>query len=553
MGLKIRFVLVLLLGFSLLHAQELPPNNWFNMDSGTENYPGVSIDKTYETLLKGKNSQTVVVAVIDGGVDYQHEDLKSVMWVNEDEIPGNGIDDDKNGYIDDIHGWNFIGGKDGNVGKDNLEVTRIYAKLRKKYKDVGASAISNKEKKDYELYQTVKKEVEPKRENAANQLDQIKTTSSIVNASLEAVDKALDGKELSIDNLNALEVGTDRYLMIGKEILIQTLADQPATSIKAILEDYEEYNAPYIDYYSRQLYLYNPDLDPRPIVGDNYADSSERYYGNNDVKGPNAGHGTHVAGIIAAVRDNDLGIRGVANNVRIMSVRTVPDGDERDKDVANAIRYAVDNGASIINMSFGKGYSWDKNVVDKAVKYAMKKDVLLVHAAGNDKKNSDLNDNFPNDKFEKKGLFGPKRAKNWISVGALTWKGGEDAIAEFSNYGKEEVDVFSPGYEILSTKPEDNYEHESGTSMAAPVTSGVAAVIRSYFPTLTALQVKEIILQSTVKQNHKVIVPGSDTKKSFSEMCKTGGVVNAFEAVKLASKTKGKKKGGSVKASGPKV
>lgn len=239
-----------------------------------------------------------------------------------------------------------------------------------------------------------------------------------------------------------------------------------------------------VEYFSGQYeYGNNPDFDPRSIVGDNYEDSSERYYGNNDVKGPDASHGTHVAGIIAAVRSNELGVKGVADNVRIMSVRAVPDGDERDKDVANAIMYAVDNGATVINMSFGKGYAWDKGVVDKAVKYAQKNDVLMVHAAGNSSQDNDNTANFPNDEYAKKGLFGPKIASNWIEIGALSWKGGENSAANFSNFGKEKVDVFAPGVSILSTTPDQGYESFSGTSMASPVTAGVAAVLRSCFRT----------------------------------------------------------------------
>ena len=252
-----------------------------------------------------------------------------------------------------------------------------------------------------------------------------------------------------------------------------------------------------------------------------------------------------MAGIIAAVRDNDLGIKGVANNVRIMSVRAVPDGDERDKDVANAIIYAVDNGASIINMSFGKGFSWDKEVVDKAVKYAAKKDVLLVHAAGNSSQNTDEEDNFPNDRYEKRGWFRKKMAKNWLEIGALSWKPGENAVASFSNYAKGNVDLFAPGHQINSTTPDQNYQSLSGTSMAAPVTAGVAAVLRSYFPSLTAEQVKEIMMTTVTPVTQKVKKPGhkdGDALVEFSSLSKSGGVVNAYLAVKKAMTVKGKKK-----------
>jgi subtilisin family serine protease len=298
-------------------------------------------------------------------------------------------------------------------------------------------------------------------------------------------------------------------------------------------------------YFKKVAYGYNENFDPRDIVGDNYEDVDQKIYGNNDVEGPDAAHGTHVAGIIAAVRDNEIGVQGIANNVRIMSVRAVPDGDERDKDVANAIRYAVDNGASIINMSFGKGFSWNKNVVDDAIRYAQKKDVLLVHASGNSNKNIDEEDNFPNDVYEKpKGfLFCKKKeAKTWLEVGALSWESGENMIAYFSNYGKKEVDVFAPGMAIYSTVPNDSYQIMQGTSMASPVVTGIAAVLRSYFPKLKAEQVKEIIMQSADPIGTKVKVPGSDELVLLSEISKSGGIVNVYTAVSLASKTKGKKK-----------
>jgi len=279
------------------------------------------------------------------------------------------------------------------------------------------------------------------------------------------------------------------------------------------------------------------------MVDDNYADKNERYYGNNDVKGPDASHGTHVAGIIGAERNNDIGMDGVAAPVKIMAVRTVPAGDERDKDVANAIYYAVDNGASIINMSFGKGYSPDKKVVDDAVKYAARHDVLLVHAAGNDGNEVNSSNNFPTDKYLKRGLFGPKYAPNWIEVGALNWEGGENLAADFSNYSAENVDVFAPGTAIYSTTPDNTYDSYPGTSMAAPMVAGVAAVLRAYFPDLTAEQVKEVIATSTDQQADLMVVqPGSDEKVPFSTLSVSGGVVNLAKAVETAIQTAGKKR-----------
>jgi len=301
-----------------------------------------------------------------------------------------------------------------------------------------------------------------------------------------------------------------------------------------------------LNYFGNKFkYNYNVDFDPRDIVGDNYYNFDDRSYGNNLVEGPDATHGTHVSGIIAAERNNDLGINGVSADARIMVLRAVPDGDERDKDVANAIRYAVDNGAQVINMSFGKGLSPEKSYVDDAVRYAEKNDVLLVHAAGNSSENIDVADNFPNDTYEKaKGFlfWKKKKPKAWISVGAITNSNDENIVATFSNYGDADVDLFAPGQNINSTTPDDTYQIQQGTSMAAPVVAGVAAILRSYYPKLTAVQVKEILLSTTTPLNAMVKQPGSEDLVNFSELSVSDGIVNAKAAFIKASQTKGKKK-----------
>ncbi len=531
---------------STLSAQDSAPDNWFNLDAGEAGVQGVSSDKLYNSLLKNKKGETVIVAIIDSGVDAEHEDLKDIMWVNPGEIAGNGIDDDKNGYVDDIHGWNFIGGKNGNIDKDNLEITRLYRKYHKQFKDATPANLSATDKVLYAKYKKMEKTVEEARQGASEQLAQMESTKLIIMEALDEVAKVLDGKAPNAENINAIAPSDNRSLTVGKNIIQDLLSQgEKFASVDAMKEMYTAEIKGALDYYDTQAnYQYNPDFDPRQsIVGDNYSDQTEKSYGNNDVEGPDAFHGTHVAGIVAAVRGNEIGMNGVANNVQIMSVRAVPDGDERDKDVANAIRYAVDNGASIINMSFGKGYSWNKKIVDDAVRYAEKKDVLLVHAAGNSHENTDISDNFPNDKFEKKKFFGKKEARNWIEVGALSWKGGENAAASFSNYGKKNVDLFAPGTAIYSTTPDNNYGDAQGTSMASPVVAGVAAILRSYYPKLSARQVKSILMESVVPMTQKVVKPGdADTKIPFNQLCVTGGVVNALKAAEKAAKTKGKRK-----------
>ncbi len=521
---------------------------WHMLEPVKDGPVGISVTKVYSNLIKGKSSTPVIVAVIDSGVDVEHEDLKDVTWVNTDEIPDNNIDDDKNGYIDDVNGWNFIGGPDGNVDYDTYEVTRLYGKYKYKFDNADVNKLSKDDKVLYAKWLKWKEECETERKKGESSLQRITEFENRLVNGLDAVNNALDGKPATLDNLQALE-GETEDIMMGKNILLdQITRGQEVTDVaefkKVVLNDMKGEK----DYYKgKALYAYNPDFNPRTVIGDNYEDQREQYYGNNDVEGPDARHGTHVAGIIAATRNNDIGMDGVADNVRIMSVRTVPNGDERDKDVANAIRYAVDNGASIINMSFGKGYSWDEKVVEDAIKYAEKNDVLLVHAAGNSGQNNDTTDNFPNDMYKGKGFLffkgKTKNYKNWLEIGALNYQNGENLSAPFSNYGAKNVDLFAPGMAIYSTIPNDGYEPLQGTSMAAPVVAGVAALLRSYYPALTAVQVKNILMASSTKLSHKVITPGTkDKMTSFSNLSVSGGTVNAEQALILAAKTKGKKK-----------
>jgi cell wall-associated protease len=552
------------------------PENWFNLDPATNSVNGVSTERTYSELLKGKKSTTVVVGVIDSGVDYNHEDLKDVMWTNEKEIPGNNIDDDKNGYADDIHGWNFLGGKDGkNVEKETLELTRIYRELKAKYEGKEEKEIAAADKKQFKLYQDVKAHYEKKYNEAQSQLAQLRFVSEMF-ASINLAVK----EQLKVDTVRLAELEKYKTADKKEEQLIaytkMILAEDKAATFDDILKQLDEATE---HFESQVKYNLNTDFDPRAIVGDDYRNSSEKYYGNPDCIGPGALHGTHVAGIIAANRTNNVGIKGVADNVRIMAIRAVPDGDERDKDIANAIIYAVDNGAKVINMSFGKMYPYDKAAVDKAVKYAESKDVLIVHAAGNDGLDIDKAVHYPCKKFSDGG-----EASNWIDVGALSYKRREKIPANFSNYGKKTVNVFAPGVQIYSTKNGGGYINESGTSMACPVTAGVAAVLRSYYPTLTAKQVKKIIEKSAITDNKKALVnrPGGaeithkikkgETLKSisskyntteeeilmlnpelkngliedqeiavkekvkFGELSTTGGFVNLYRAVQLAEK-----------------
>lgn len=542
------------LSVSVILGQGTIPNDWYYGNPG-EGYNGISMRKAYTDFLKDKKTKTVVVAVIDSGIDIEHEDLAANIWVNQGEIPNNGLDDDRNGYVDDIHGWNFIGGPDGkNVGHDTYEATRVYGAHKYKFENANPATLNKEQKKEYDIYLKAKENVDKEVAKAKASIAQLDMVETKVMSSLDALSKALNGKSFIMANIDSIDVTGNQELTMAKNIAAQYLTASDVKSIDGIKEIIKgEINEDKSGAKNKLEYAFNPDFDPRKtIVKDNYADPTEKYYGNNDVEGPDPLHGTHVGGIIGAVRNNDIGMDGIATNVKIMSVRAVPDGDERDKDVANAIRYAVDNGATIINMSFGKGFGTNKDLVDEAVRYAAKKDVLLVHAAGNSGQNNDVIINYPNANFEKKTGFlckKQRRAKNWVEVGALNYKTGEDSAAPFSNYGVKEVDLFAPGMKIYSTMPNNEYAPLQGTSMASPVVAGVAATIRSVFPALTAEQVKEVLLASVTPISQEVKLPGSKTDKiNFSKLSLTGGTVNLDKALMMASKLKGKKKIKEVKA-----
>lgn len=584
--MKMRLGLFLGLFFALtlnVNAQDknvVLPANWFNLDLTQSGYFGISTEKAYSELLKGKApKQKVVVAVIDGGTDINHEDLKDVLWTNSKEIPGNGIDDDGNGYVDDVHGWNFLGSKNGTLAYDNLELVRIMRKYETKYRSViNSTVLDSTEKKEFAIYQKARSDFGKKYDEASSAFPIYILIKKVMD-SVAFINK----KDIpSLEDMEKYEADdeTEEYVkkIIRKGAKDEGGIDKFYTTIKKGHHELE----------TMLKYNLNIKYDERStLVGDDYSDSNQRNYGNSDVAGPNADHGTHVSGIIGANRNNGLGIMGVANDVRIMTIRVVPEGDERDKDVANGIRYAVDNGAKVINMSFGKGYKWDKKAVDEAVKYAESKDVLLVHAAGNDNSDNDRVENYPNKYFdspEAEAYFKSKKpvvaqkitdliaqqgmqnrnmgarpdpfakplpldsmkfnlphAKNWIEVGASAYKDDEELKASFSNYGKFNVDVFAPGFKINSTVPNSKYEEFDGTSMASPVVAGLAALILTYYPELKPSEVRDIIMKSVTKVNHKVKYQnekGENVRVPFAEICVSGGIVNAYNALKMAENYK---------------
>ncbi len=524
---------------SLYTKKEL--RGYQHKDPLNDKLTGMSVDKAYAKILSQlPEGKTVIVAVLDSGLDIDHEDLKDVIWTNEDEIPGNGIDDDNNGYVDDIHGWNFLGGRDGkNAYEEQLELTRIVKKYREQWQDKTEADIPEEQLETFKLYKRAEKELAEKIKEAKAMQRQVIFYQNTVKQVEKTLKDYLETDELTEDKVKAIDT-EDAKVLDAKEKYLAGLH-----SGNKRLKRFKNYVDAQLNHY------YNVDFDGRAVVGDNPDDWNDRNYGNPNVKPvkEDEAHATHVAGIIAAVRNNGTGMNGVADKVLIMPIRAVPDGDEYDKDIALGIRYAVDNGAKIINCSFGKYYSPHKEWVWDAIKYAAEHDVLIVNAAGNDAKDMDQFGAFisyPND-GEKPG---EEIADNFITIGAHSAHFSADLPAPFSNYGKTTVDVFAPGVSIYSTVPFSKYDSFNGTSMAAPNAAGVAALIRSRFPELTAAEVKQILMESGVAPSILVFVPnennGDDDKmpevKPFKDLSKSGKIINAYNALLMAKKMAEEKK-----------
>lgn len=502
--------------------------NWYHQDYAKTGVYGVGTDAALEFLKsKGLKPTTIIVGVIDSGVQITHPDLKDNIWVNTKEIPNNGIDDDHNGYVDDVNGWDFIGGKDGkDVGDDTLEATRVLVTYEKLFEGDNAEANKKKFPKEYNEYLRAKLVYTSKLDDVNSKLEEAKSSNDQIDQLVVTLKMALGDKAITEENANTISNPNLKNYVLR-------LASNPEVSGKTVAEFEKlakDQSKEGLEYYEKQAkFNLNKDFNPRSIVGDDYSNINQKYYGNNEVEGPDALHGTHVSGIIAATRGNGIGMDGIAaNSAKILVVRAVPDGDERDKDIANAIIYAVDNGAKIINMSFGKAFSPNKEKVWDAMKYAEKKGVLMVHAAGNDNKTIDITYNFPtNYKDGETKSF----VNNWITVGAST-RYNDKLKASFSNYGNQ-VDIFAPGLEIYSTVTGSKYKFLQGTSMASPIVAGCAALLWSYFPNLTAVQVKDV-LEKTANKSYSPIILGEDADTSFNRLSKTGGVIDVNKAVRYA-------------------
>ncbi len=531
-------LIFIFISFTKTWSQQVP-KSWYLLDYEQDSYYGISLKKAYQFLQTKKIvAKPTIVAVLDSGIDTLHEDLKNILWHNPKEIPNNNIDDDKNGYVDDVYGWNFLGNSNGeNVAKASSEKARVYYKYKAKFnsKELDTLNLKPQELKQYELWNKASKELKYSADDEM-ELNLIQLTVKTIKRFDEILKKEMNVAEYTVHELEKFEPSSQlakqsKYGYLTSLRLLEIDADEKNTNVITQLDDYIEIKKAELD--SRNT---EPINFRKNIIADDENNINDKFYGNGDVLGPTPMHGTHVSGIIAAERNNKLGIDGVSDQAKIMMVRVVPDGDEYDKDIALGIFYAIDNGAKVINMSFGKSFSPQKHWVDSALTYAEKKDVLIIHASGNDAKNIDSIESYPTPT-----LLNRMKLSNFITVGASTDYNFSSfsLLANFSNYGIKTVDVFAPGVKIYSTLPGGNhYGNQQGTSMAAPVVSGIAALLRSYFPNLTAPQVKNIILNSVTIPTEVSInstnISNNNQPVLLKDASVTGGIVNAAKAVELA-------------------
>jgi cell wall-associated protease len=522
---------------------------WYDKDYLTDNIPGISLNKFYLEYKNKPELNNIVVAVIDTQLDIQHEDLRDQVWTNPKEISNNDIDDDHNGHVDDINGWNYIGAKNGDyLVWGNFEYVRLVREWGLEFKDKTESEIKTQDISKYKEYQRAIKALEKNNKYYKNYLKSLKYSLQLYPLAKDTLKhyfpkenytaKQLDSmyKAYKINDKTYQQMRDDNDKDFGALIFQMKIRMENNTNSFDILKDKE---SQFDSIVNKNL---NADYDERKFIDDN-PNELGKSYGNNKISTSIKkeirifqDHNTKVSGIIAATRDNNKGIQGFSNQIKLMplNVSYTGNGDEHDKDIAMAIRYAVDNGAKVINMSFKKEFSLHKEWVDEAFKYAEEHNVLIVHCAGNEKSNADENPFYPNDvAYDGKGEI----CNNFINVGSISQKVDSTFVSGFSNYGKNNVDIFAPGDEIYTTSSENTYGFDSGTSLAAPMVSGTAALIWLYYPKLTAAQVKQIIMDSGVAYDMEVIVPGTKDKKvKFSELSKSGKVVNVYNAMLMAKK-----------------
>lgn len=515
---------------SVLSEEEL--KTWWQKDIIEDTIPGISLDRAYRELIQNKKGEEVIVAVLDTKIDISHEDIKGQLWINIDEIPNNNIDDDNNGYIDDINGWNFLGNNNGeDILYELVEVARIVQKYQNDFTDMPEEDLTIAQNELFDTYQKALSIYNDQKHKALEQKERAdKAYVDFISAKdfMKPYFKGEKMKIKSLDSLKKVEPKLADYVDFFKELIEYDITEK----------DYD-YSR---DYYNNELLMYNIDDDERKILRDGNSNFENNNYGNNILDGEVPfEHSIGVSGILAATRNNQIGIDGFSNNIKLMPVIMVCSGDEHDKDVSKAIYYAVDNGADIINMSWGKDFSLYEELVRDALRYAADKNVLLVTGSGNDGRNIDIGQRrFPTDFYNDEEFI-----SNFISVGASSHKMDSTFVTSFSNYGKVNVDVFAPGENIYTTKSRNTYKTSRGTSYSSPIVSGIAALLKSYYPKLTAVELKKIIMDSGTSIDINVIVKKADGSKelvTFTELSKTGKIVNAYNALKMAEEVTRKSK-----------
>lgn len=497
---------------------------WWHKDLEQDKIPGISLEKAYLQLLNDKEGEPVIVAVLDTKLDIHHEDLKEQIWVNEDEVPDNGIDDDQNGYIDDVNGWNFMGSKTGeDVVTQKLEPARIVVAYRNYFGDDFSDTLSIEKKKAFKEYSRAIKIVDKEVVRLDKFIKTVDSLNAIYYKARDTITYFTSNENYTLDTVDSLRTTypeMEKYFNILSLALEYGLTDQDLIDQK--------------NYLTGQKKGFDVNFNGRKILEDDPNDLTDVNYGNNKVKNNKLAfqHATPVAGLLAAQRNNNLGLNGISDYIKIMPVVMVAEGDEHDKEVALGIKYAVENGAQIINMSWGKYQSLHLDWVRDAFKYAAENNVLLVAAAGNAEKNIDLEPKYPNDEID-----GAEFVDNYILAGGLTHRYDSTMVSSFSNYGKKAVDIFAPASDIYTLAVNNEYDSDSGTSFASPLVSGTAAILKSYFPNLTAVQLKEIILKSGTEIDLMVKRPGDEENAPlipFSSLSKTGRILNVYNALRMA-------------------
>jgi len=538
-------ILLLFLVSCSLKKTNLQVTFWQHQFSGINTKTSTSLQKLYEEKAVERTSSSIIVAVLDTQIDINHEDLKSQIWVNEKEIPENNIDDDENGYVDDIFGWNFVGKPKGGYFRYwNFECVRIIKKWDNYFKD--KNYVHDDSVEYFNEYKRAKILYEAENKFYKNWLKSLVYNVKNRPKVEDTLRYFFPKEDYSISQLDSLynkyKINDKRYKQRrdDDDQDLGALIDYMRVSMETgdrKFEDLIEHKNQKDSILNRN---FNIEINDRLLIGDN-PDVLDKGYGNNKLNNNifQLNHSTEVSSIIAGQRNN-IGVNGFHNNIKIMPLCISVSGDEYDKDIAMAIYYAVDNGAKVINMSFGKEFSLNQKWVTDAFKYAEENNVLLVHCSGNNNFNVDINRYYPNDYdyFSKKELVG-----NFINVGSISKRTDSSMVSPFSNFGKENVDIFAPGEEIYVAKPNNQYGYDSGTSLAGPMVSGTAALIWLYYPKLTVHQMKSIILDSGVAIDKKVIKPGTKNEMvPFSELSKTGKILNTYNAFLLAKKVSRQKK-----------